>query len=84
MLAARQMALKEHEGKTVIYNSVGHEWRQFGHPRKRRPLESVVLDCRLSQKIVEDCQEFINNPEWYTNRGTTKNQIRIKKIFANK
>lgn len=66
------MALKEHEGKTVVYNSTGHEWRKFGHPRKRRPLESVILDAGIAEKILSDCQEFIKTPGWYTDRGVVK------------
>ncbi|XP_071553536.1 mitochondrial chaperone BCS1 isoform X2 [Temnothorax nylanderi] len=66
---ARQMALKKHEGKTIMYVAMGSEWRQFGHARKRRPLESVVLDNGISERIVNDCREFINNPSWYSERG---------------
>ncbi|XP_014473667.1 PREDICTED: mitochondrial chaperone BCS1 [Dinoponera quadriceps] len=66
---ARQMALKEHEGKTIMYTAMGSEWRQFGHPKKRRPLESVVLDTGISERIINDCREFINNPSWYSERG---------------
>ncbi|XP_076640012.1 mitochondrial chaperone BCS1 [Colletes latitarsis] len=66
---ARQMALKEHEGKTIMYVAMGSEWRQFGHPKKRRPLESVVLDTGIAEKIISDCREFIENPSWYSDRG---------------
>ncbi|KAK2578582.1 hypothetical protein KPH14_012015 [Odynerus spinipes] len=66
---ARQMALKEHEGKTIMYTAMGSEWRQFGHPRKRRPIESVVLDVRIADRILNDCKEFINTPSWYSDRG---------------
>lgn len=63
------MALKAHEGKTVMYTAMGSEWRPFGHPRKRRPLESVVLDTGIGERILSDCQEFIENPGWYSDRG---------------
>lgn len=66
---ARQMALKEHEGKTIMYIAMGSEWRQFGHPRKRRPLQSVVLDTGIAERILNDCKEFINIPSWYSDRG---------------
>lgn len=68
-LAARELALKEQEGKTIMYTAMGSEWRQFGQPRKRRPLGSVVLDAGVSEKILNDCKDFINNPSWYTERG---------------
>lgn len=66
---AREMALKETEGKTLLYTAMGSEWRQFGPPRKRRPLSSVVLAESVSQKILHDCHEFIKNPKWYSERG---------------
>ena len=63
------MALKQHEGKTIMYTALGSEWRQFGFPKKRRQLSSVVLDKNLSEDILEDCKDFINNSSWYTERG---------------
>lgn len=66
---AREMALKHTEGKTLLYTAYGSEWRQFGQPRKRRPLQSVVLDEGVSEKILADCREFIRNPKWYADRG---------------
>ncbi|XP_006620438.1 mitochondrial chaperone BCS1 [Apis dorsata] len=66
---ARQMALKEYEGKTIMYIAMGSEWRQFGHPRRRRPLNSVVLDTGIAERIINDCREFIQNPSWYSDRG---------------
>ncbi|XP_078260471.1 mitochondrial chaperone BCS1 [Rhinoraja longicauda] len=66
---ARELALKQQEGKTVMYTAVGSEWRLFGFPRRRRPLSSVVLDGGVAEKIVEDVKDFISNPKWYTDRG---------------
>lgn len=66
---AREMALKHTEGKTLIYSAMGSEWRQFGQPRKRRPLASVVLDTGITDNILSDCREFIQNPKWYSDRG---------------
>lgn len=66
---ARVMALKHTEGKTLLYAAMGSEWRQFGQPRKRRPLPSVVLNKGVSDKILADCREFIGNPKWYSDRG---------------
>lgn len=66
---AREMALKFTEGKTLLYTAMGPEWRQFGQPRKRRPLSSVVLGENVSEKILADCREFIKNPKWYSDRG---------------
>lgn len=66
---ARVMALKEHEGKTIMYTAMGSDWRQFGHPRKRRPLQSVILDTGIADRLLNDCREFIKHPEWYSDRG---------------
>lgn len=69
ILLARQLALKQHEGKTIMYTALGSEWRPLGHPRKKRPINSVVLDEGISDRILKDCKEFISNPQWYTERG---------------
>lgn len=66
---ARQRALKYQEGQTIMYTAMGSEWRQFGYPRKRRPLSSVILDSGVSERIVNDVNEFTNNSQWYTERG---------------
>ncbi|XP_018330663.1 mitochondrial chaperone BCS1 [Agrilus planipennis] len=66
---ARQMALRQHEGKTIMYTALGSEWRPFGHPKRRRPLNSVILDEGISNRILQDCRDFISNPLWYTQRG---------------
>uniref|UniRef100_A0A1I8PJS9 Mitochondrial chaperone BCS1 n=1 Tax=Stomoxys calcitrans TaxID=35570 RepID=A0A1I8PJS9_STOCA len=66
---ARLFALQATEGKTIMYTAMGAEWRPFGHPRRRRPLTSVVLDTSISERIVSDCKEFINNSQWYADRG---------------
>lgn len=67
--SARQLALTHTEGKTIMYTAMGAEWRPFGHPRKRRPISSVVLDEGLSDKILSDCRDFIKNHQWYSDRG---------------
>ncbi|XP_056289465.1 mitochondrial chaperone BCS1 isoform X2 [Pseudoliparis swirei] len=66
---ARELALKQEEGRTVMYTAMGGDWRPFGFPRRRRPLSSVVLEEGLTEKIVDDVKDFIGNPKWYTERG---------------
>ena len=66
---ARNLALLSTEGQTVMYTGYGSEWRAFGYPRRKRPLDSVVLDRGLSEHILGDIQEFIGNPKWYLDRG---------------
>ncbi|KAI7821990.1 BCS1 N terminal-domain-containing protein [Gamsiella multidivaricata] len=66
---AQRMALMNQEGKTVIYTSWGPEWRPFGQPRKRRLLESVILDEGIAERVVRDVKEFVKNEKWYGDRG---------------
>ncbi|XP_053327102.1 mitochondrial chaperone BCS1 [Spea bombifrons] len=66
---ARELALHEQEGKTIMYAAMGAEWRQFGFPRRRRPLTSVVLEEGVAEKIIQDVKGFIDNPKWYSDRG---------------
>jgi mitochondrial chaperone BCS1 len=66
---AHAVAAKSHEGKTRIYNSWGAEWQQFGHPRRKRPLDSVILDEGIKERIVEDVKDFLDSGRWYYDRG---------------
>lgn len=72
---AQAMALKKQEGKTVIYTSYGHEWRPFGMPRRRRMLESVILDAGIKERIVDDVKAFIGNGKWYNERGKSLQKV---------
>jgi chaperone BCS1 len=66
---AKTMALKKEVGKTVIYSSMGPEWRPFGRPRRRRPLDSVILKAGLADRLLADVQEFSKSQAWYVDRG---------------
>ncbi|OLY83400.1 Mitochondrial chaperone BCS1 [Smittium mucronatum] len=66
---SQRAAIEQQDGKTVIYNSVGPEWRPFGPPRKKRNINSVVLDQNIAQDLMRDVREFINNSKWYDERG---------------
>lgn len=66
---ARDLAMQDEEGKTVVYTSWGQEWRQFGFPRRRRPLTSVIFDQGVAEKIVDDVDDFLSNGKWYIERG---------------
>ena len=68
-VTARQLGVQQTEGKTLMYTALGPDWKQFGHPRRPRPFQSVVLDGTIAQTILEDVREFIDNPKWYTDRG---------------
>ncbi|RWS00547.1 mitochondrial chaperone BCS1-like protein [Dinothrombium tinctorium] len=66
---ARNEELIKHEGKVITYTAVGSEWRQFGHPKKIRPLSSVVLDEGIADRIMNDIKEFNSLSNWYSQRG---------------
>ncbi|KAK9356753.1 BCS1 N terminal-domain-containing protein [Lipomyces doorenjongii] len=66
---ANAMALKKQEGKTVMYVSWGPEWRPFGQPRRKRSLQSVILDRGVSERICLDVKDFLHSGKWYADRG---------------
>lgn len=62
-------AIDKAETGLVIYQAVGPQWVRFGVPRKKRDIESVILDGRICEELVEDFQEFISSATWYADRG---------------
>jgi chaperone BCS1 len=66
---AKSLALKAEEGRTIIFNTFGPEWRPFGFPRKKRPIQSVILPQALGTHILDDVRDFLATPKWYTDRG---------------
>jgi chaperone BCS1 len=49
--------------------SLVNEWRLFGHPRRKRPLNSVILDKGIFENLIKDVEHFLSNPHWYIDRG---------------
>ncbi|RVX66557.1 hypothetical protein B0A52_09433 [Exophiala mesophila] len=66
---AHDLATQSVQGKTVIYTAWGTKWEKFGHPRSKRPLDSVILDKGVKERIVTDVQDFISSSKWYYERG---------------
>jgi chaperone BCS1 len=66
---AHQLAASAQEGKTVMFTSRGMEWTRFGDPRLKRPLQSVVLDQGIKERILADVKDFMGRKEWYVDRG---------------
>ena len=66
---AHALASKAHEGKTVIYKSWSTRWEPFGEPRRKRPLESIILDRGIKERILDDIKDFIDSAKWYHDRG---------------
>lgn len=66
---ARDLAMKEQEGKLVINIPWGIEWKPFGLPRRKRPINSVVLAPGVSSLIRKDVESFLSKRQWYADRG---------------
>jgi len=66
---ARSINMKQEEGATVVYTCWGTEWRPFGHPRRKRRLDSVILDDGIKENIVNDLDEWRHSAPWYHTRG---------------
>lgn len=66
---ARDLAMRGQEGKLVIHTAWGIEWKPFGKPRRKRPLQSVVLEQGQRERIEEDVKAFLGRRQWYADRG---------------
>ncbi|KDR73505.1 hypothetical protein GALMADRAFT_251212 [Galerina marginata CBS 339.88] len=66
---ARDLAMHGNEGKLVIHTAWGIEWRPFGQPRLKRPLQSVVLAPGVAENIEADIKSFLDRRQWYADRG---------------
>eukprot|EP00835_Amoeboradix_gromovi_P003869 NODE_273_length_12179_cov_0.492632.p4 type:complete len:425 gc:universal NODE_273_length_12179_cov_0.492632:11433-10159(-) len=66
---AKLHVMKKEHNKTVVYMSKGPDWKPFGQPRRKRPLESVVLKQNQTQDILTDVQQFLKSQNWYHDRG---------------
>ena len=66
---ARDLAMRGQEGKLVVHTAWGIEWKPFGQPRRKRPLQSVVLEQGLGAKIEGDVKAFLDRRQWYADRG---------------
>ncbi len=66
---AHELAVRKEDNKTIIFTNWGSEWRQFGQPRKKRSLDSVILDVGVAEKLWTDVNEWIESAAWYYDRG---------------
>jgi chaperone BCS1 len=66
---AKLQAMQKEDGKIVIYTPSMTDWKPFGQPRKRRALHSVVLHEGISEKILNDVQDFVKSSKYYSDRG---------------
>lgn len=66
---AHRMHQQMQEGKTVIYNAMGPDWQPFGEAKRKRPIDSVILERGVKERIVQDVQAFLKARTWYLDRG---------------
>lgn len=66
---ARDIAMRQQEGKLVIHTPWGIEWKPFGLPRQKRPIDSVVLREGIAETIKQDISAFLQRRQWYADRG---------------
>lgn len=48
--------------------SWGADWRQSSC-RRKRPLKSIILEPETKTMIMDDCRDFLENEQWYLDRG---------------
>ena len=68
-LEAHQLAQQSSEGKTIVYQARATSWEKFGEPRRKRPLESVILDKGVKERVISDVKGFLGSAKWYYERG---------------
>ncbi|KAG1774116.1 P-loop containing nucleoside triphosphate hydrolase protein [Suillus placidus] len=53
---------------TVYVSDSMNCWRELA-TRRKRPLDSIILDPGIQELVVEDAQDFLASKEWYAERG---------------
>jgi hypothetical protein len=52
----------------VRANRQHKRWRHLAS-RRKRPLNSIVLDPGIKDRLVNDAREFLASQDWYATRG---------------
>lgn len=79
---ARDMAMRGQEGKLVIHTPWGIEWKPFGVPRRKRPVQSVVLQEGITERLQQDVEAFLKRRQWYADRGTFGSMFTLLSLYA--
>ncbi|KAG1881072.1 P-loop containing nucleoside triphosphate hydrolase protein [Suillus subluteus] len=53
---------------TVYVSDSSNSWRELA-TRRKRPLDSIILDPGIRELVVEDAQDFLASKGWYAERG---------------
>ena len=69
LLDAKNVWKATKEELISIYSSNNkNEWRLIAS-RPKRPLNSIVLDVGIKERILDDARDFLNSKKWYGERG---------------
>lgn len=68
-LEANHIAKSQEIAGTMLYVSKGISWEKIGQPEVKRPLESVILDQGIAERMLGDVKEFLSSQKWYIDRG---------------
>ncbi|KIJ36051.1 hypothetical protein M422DRAFT_261599, partial [Sphaerobolus stellatus SS14] len=49
-------------------NSYNEYWR-VSSSRRKRPLESIILEPEIKDMVLDDAKDFLENEKWYLDRG---------------
>lgn len=64
----RRMYMEKTKIGVTMWTSRGKYWENAGQ-RRKRPLDSVVLDRGVLESILKDIKKFISSAKWYNDRG---------------
>ncbi|KAG0268848.1 hypothetical protein BGZ95_002287 [Linnemannia exigua] len=69
ILEAQRKFIDRDKSRTVIFAADQYgNWRRT-KSRPKRPLDTIVMDPKLKNYIVEDAKEFFASESWYSERG---------------
>ncbi|KAI1722405.1 ATPase family associated with various cellular activities (AAA) domain-containing protein [Ditylenchus destructor] len=54
---------------TYDANFGSQPWRLCGRPRRKRSLDSVILDDGVMEKLADDLEDFLASEDWYHRLG---------------
>jgi chaperone BCS1 len=64
-------SFKNYTDRMTIYQVYDDEriWLSFGNQRRRRPLETMILENNAGEKLLADVKKFLARPDWYLEKG---------------
>ena len=47
-----------------VYIPHGNSWQRLGAPRNKRPIDSVILDIGVKERLLDDISNFFTSQQW--------------------